>query len=1145
MVRIGILGALQVRDSSGRLTPVGGPRVRALLAVLALDAGRVVPAGVLIDRLWDDAPAGAANALQSTVSRLRAVLQAAGIAIESEPRGYRLALARDAIDALAFERLAAEGSRALRIGDPELAARRLREALDLWHGPALADLTDTDFGAAMAGRLEELRRTATLDRIEADLDVGGGPELTAELRSLADADPLAERTQALLMRALYMAGQQAGALAVYARTREALAAELGVDPSPELEQTYLAVLRQELPSRSGPEPSTFRAAPQQAARVRLPAQLTSFVGREKETGLIADLLTEERLVTLTGAGGVGKTRLAIECAARLSEAMPHGVWLTELGPLADPAEVPDAVLSALGLGGGALLSAGNPGSGGLEANPMDRLAVALASHEALLVLDNCEHLIDAAATLAAAVLADCPRVRILATSREPLGITGEVIYSVPPLESPPELGGPGPADVLAYPAARLFADRAAAGAGFAVDEDTAPDVARICRALDGIPLAIELAAARLRTLSPAQVAERLGERFTLLTAGSRTAAARHKTLRAVVDWSWEMLSGPERMLARRLAVFRGGATLEAGQRICAGLLSGEEDLPAYEVVDVLAALVDKSLVIADWSAPLASSGATGHDGAGRRYRMLETIREYCLEKLTEAGEPDQVSRAHAEYFLRLAQAAEPELRRAGQLHWMRVLLAENENLSTAVRWAIDRRDADLALRLAGALGYYWFLRGRHVELRPLAEALLTLAWPGWRQEQAADSDRPAADRPLVAAEHAWAVVCCVIVVISQTLEMDRVRALLLAATEAADSAAEPPHPMMVMARPVIAQLDLDFDGALASLGPALESPDVWVAALARVLRAGIACSQGRLDDAAADCATAERAFRDLGERWGAASALIQRGYVAGLRGDHNAEIAALNEAAKLAHEISAAEDDEVDLLGQLALAQMASGRLEAARIELDRARKLAERIGHDDSWLKAISADLARLSGDLVGARASYEAALRELDRRSKPFKGIKAVAQAGLALVALAEGNRAEAADLLSAALRDASESGAAMTIATVLEATAAFGLVDGKEGGDTIAGGLSDRAEHAATLLGAAHGVRGGADPGHPDVAAVTVAARDALGQAGFDDRYARGQGLSHAEAVSLASACLPANTCPDADMALGQQASGSSGE
>ena len=1137
-VRVGILGALEVRDESGKLVPVAGPRVRALLSVLALEADRVVPADVLISRLWDAPPPGAANALQSTMSRLRAALRPAGIGVESRPPGYRIALPADVIDALAFERLAADGSTALRAGDPELAARLLRRGLDLWHGPALADLADTVFGTARASGLEDVRRTACLDLAEANLELGGGPELAAELRSLADADPLAERPQALLMRALYSAGRQAEALAVYARARESLAAELGVDPSPELEQTYLAVLRQELPARSRAEPTTtLTVSPDQAVSVRLPAQLTSFVGREKETAQITDLLSGERLVTLTGAGGVGKTRLAVECAARMAETRPHGAWLTELGPLADPAEVPGAILGTLGLGGGARLAGGTPGAGAeRDLDPTERLVGALAGRELLLVLDNCEHLVDAAAVLAATVLAGCPRVRILATSREPLGITGEVVYPVPPLDSPPDRGAPGPADILGYPAARLFADRAAAAAGFAVDEGTAPDVARICRALDGIPLAIELAAARLRTLSPGQVAERLGDRFTLLTGGSRTAAARHKTLRAVVDWSWEMLSGPERMLARRLAVFRGGATLEAAQRVCAGLPTGAPDLPREDAVDVLAALVDKSLVIADREeADGVSAGATGQSGAGRRYRMLETIREYCLERLTESGELDLVRRAHAGYFLDLAQTAEPELRRADQLRWMRVLITENENLIAAVRWGCDQRDADLALRLAGALGYFWFLRGRHWEHRPLAVAVLGLAWPGWQRGPAAEGTRSATDRPEVAAEHAWAVLSCAIVVIGQTWDLDRVRWLLLAAIEAAEAGAAPSHPMMVMARPLNAQLDLDFDGALELLGPALDSPDPWVAALALVLRGGILCSQGLLDDAAADCAKAERAFRDLGERWGAASALVQRGYVAGLRGDRDTEITALTRAARFAQEMSA-EDDCADLFGQLALARMAAGELDAARADLVRARTIAEQIGHDDTWLDAIGADLKRLTGDLTGARASYEVALRQLSQRARPFQRIRAFALAGLALVAVAEGNLADAAAVLNDALGVAAVSGAAMGVATVLEATAAFCLAEGTEVVATGAGEPVRRAERAATLLGAAHGVRGGADPSHPDVATVTARATRALGQESFDRGYARGRGMSQDDAIGFASTCLGRGT--ETAFNIGQQ-------
>jgi predicted ATPase/DNA-binding SARP family transcriptional activator len=1101
-VRIGILGALEVRDASGRPLPVSGPRVRALLAVLALEAGRVIPAEVLISRLWDDPPTGAANALQAAVSRLRTGLQAAGLdggLVEFRPPGYRLALPPAAVDALEFERLAGGGARSLRDGDPGVAARRLREALDLWHGPALADLAGTEFGSAQAARLEDLRRAATLDRIEADLALGGGSGLIAELRALADADPLAERPQALLMRALYAAGQQAQALAVYARARETLADQLGLDPSPELEQTHLAILRQQLPARQRSEPAVPSAGDaadrEPPPGTGLPARLTSFVGREKETAQVAALLAASRLVTLTGPGGVGKTRLAIECAAGRDERIPGRVWLVELAPLSDPAEVSGAVLGALGLRGSKLLTAAGPGSGGRDVQPLGRLVAVIGNREALLVLDNCEHLVAAAAELAAALLAGCPQLRILATSREPLAITGEVVYAVPPLDSPPEQPVLTPADVLGYPAARLFADRAAAAAGFELDTANTAEVTRICRALDGIPLAIELAAARLRTLSPAQVADRLGDRFALLTAGDRTASARHKTLRAVMDWSWEMLSGQERLLARRLAVFHGGATLEAVQQVCAE----PGDLPAGQIVDTMAGLVDKSLVTADQRA----------GGPGPRYQMLETVRQYCLERLVGSGEQPTVRRGHARYFLRLAETAEPELRRSDQLRWMRVLITENENLHAALRFAVDAADADLALRIAGALGYYWFLRGRYREQRPTAEAVLSLAWPGWQQTSTTVTQPPA-----VAAEHAWAIACCAITVVSDSWDVEPVRPLLVAAIEAGEAAPASVHPMMVLLRPLLAMLDGDFDTALHLLGPVAASADPWSAAMAQVVRAETACNMGRLDDAAADCETAEQAFRALGERWGMATATIQRGLVAGLRGDHRSEIATMEHGIRVLAEELSADEDLPDLLGQMALSRMATGNREGARAELERALGLAKQIGHDDAWLRALCGQLARMDRDLAAARRWYEAALGDLQKRSKPFQQYHAMAMAGLALVALAEGNVPEAASLLGTALQAAVESRAAPGIATVLEALAAFAL--GRQD--------RERAERAATLLGAAHGVRGGADPQHPEIAPVVTAARTVLGDDGFGRCYAHGRGLTLDEVLSFAGAGLP---------------------
>ena len=384
------------------------------------------------------------------------------------------------------------------------------------------------------------------------------------------ADPLAERPRALLMRALYADGRQAEALQVY---QEALGGQLGVDPSPQLEEVYLGVLRQTLTGRDGGS----RAAPAAPGGGPRPANLreplTSFVGRDADVERVLELLARDRLVTLTGPGGVGKTRLASEAAAVLAARRPPGpgnapagVRFVELAPVTCAADVPYAVLDALGLRDGGMLGGADRGRRAESPDPAGRLLSALRPRNALLVLDNCEHVVGAAATLAHTLLARCPGVRTLATSREPLAIGGERLWSVAPLAVPPgRREDLTPGEIGAYPAVRLLLDRAAAAqAGVELTATSAGRLASICRMLDGMPLAIELAAPRLRTLSPAQLAERLGDRFRLLTGGSRAAMPRHQTLRAVVDWSWELLSEPERVLARRLAVFPGALNFPNG-----------------------------------------------------------------------------------------------------------------------------------------------------------------------------------------------------------------------------------------------------------------------------------------------------------------------------------------------------------------------------------------------------------------------------------------------------------------------------------------------------------------------------------------------------------------------------------------------------
>ena len=626
-----MLGAVELWGPDGSPVALGGARPRALLAALALSVGRAVPFEQLVDAVYGEEPPGnAQHALQSQVSRLRALLPAGSLA--RHPVGYVLTLDPDEIDAHRFERLAVSGRELLALGDHANARKALTEALDLWRGPA------------PTVRLGDLRLSALEDRIETDLALGR-PDI-AELRQLSEEHPYRERLRGQLMRALAADGRPGEALASFDDARRTLADEFGADPSAELADAHLAVLRGANPARP------------------VPAQLTSFVGRDNEIRQVTSLLGRSRLVTIIGPGGAGKTRLAIESARRLGE-----VCFVELAELGDSAQVPQAVIGALGLRDAGLFS------GGESPDPVARLVSGLTERRILLVLDNCEHVVDGAARLARRLLAACPGLRMLATSREALGLTGESLCPLPPLATPDTI--------------RLFEERAhAVRPGYRLD---AGAVGRICAAVDGLPLGIELAAARLRSFELDEVEARLRQ----LSHGDRTAEPRHQTLRAVVAWSWDLLDADERTMAKRLSVFAGGARLSAAEEVCG--------LPA----DVLAGLVDKSLVEVN---------------AGR-YRMLETVRAFCVDQLGD--EQEQARRSHAAYFLRLAEEAEPRLRTRDQLDWLATLTAEHANLMAALRWAVGA-DREIALRLAANTAWYLYLRGLRSEGLPLVVELITL-----------------------------------------------------------------------------------------------------------------------------------------------------------------------------------------------------------------------------------------------------------------------------------------------------------------------------------------------------------------------------------------------------------------------------------
>ncbi|WP_326766819.1 winged helix-turn-helix domain-containing protein [Streptomyces sp. NBC_01591] len=796
-----ILGATEARDENGSVLPVGGTRLRALLAALALRAGRPVPVADLVDDIWAaDPPHDAPAALQALVGRLRRVLGRDAIA--STHGGYRLEAGPDDVDLHVFERLSRQGTEELDAGDPVTAARTLRTALALWRGPVLADLPDRDHGHGL--RPEGHRLAALERRIEADLrcaatgtDGGAGPDagprtLVPELMELTAAHPYDERFRAQLIRALRAEGRQADALAAYEDARRALADDLGTDPGPELTALHGELLAPPHIAHIPAAPSTARQQHPQYLQYPRPLdprpfdpsgpavvhgnlrpRLTSFVGREPELRSIRADLTRSRLVTLTGPGGSGKTRLAEEAAAHgdpvptgptsptspassTSPTSPSDAWIAELASVDDPVDVPGAVLSALGLRETALLRDNNRDGQPPRTDPTGLLVEHLAHcsriRPYLLILDNCEHVIDAAATLAETLLTHCPQLRILATSREPLGVPGESVRPV----------GPLPAD----PAHRLFAERArAVRPDFDPEQETAHDleaVAEICRRLDGQPLAIELAAARLRMLSPRQIADRLDDRFLLLTGGSRTVLPRQQTLRAVVDWSWDLLDEDERTALRQVSVFAGGWDLQAAEAVITPGAAPAGSVPAGGVrtaeaparlstADLIGALVDKSLVV-------ATPTATGE----MRYRLLETIHEYATERAAEAPEiRAAAASAHTAHFVALVEEAEPRLRSGDQLPWIERLETELDNIRAVLhRTVVTSPSEPEAVRLVLGMGWFWWLRNFRSEGLIWTERAVALGpepaddsdpryWPRMQLEMLryflAVESRPAAD----------------------------------------------------------------------------------------------------------------------------------------------------------------------------------------------------------------------------------------------------------------------------------------------------------------------------------------------------------------------------------------------------------------
>ncbi|MEU5303674.1 BTAD domain-containing putative transcriptional regulator [Streptomyces noursei] len=1043
-MQIGILGPFEVRTADGVLTDVPGARLRGLLIALALEAGHLVPKATLIDWIWGEhPPADATNALQRLVSRLRKVLPEKSV--EGQPNGYRLTVAPDAVDAVRFERLV---GRARDDDDP----RRLREALALWRGAALQDVGLRDSAAfdAAVTRLDGMRLTAMEDRFDAEIGLGRGGDLVTELTDLVAAHPVRERLVAALMRALVATGRDTEALLVYQRTRENLANTLGVDPSPELSAVHVALLRGEL------------GRPAEHRRTNVRAELTSFVGKDADVAAVRELTAEHRLTTLIGPGGSGKTRLATETARTLLDDLPDGAWLVELAAVGADGDVAHATLAALGLRDALL------GEAPSDAEPTDRAVAAVRDRAMLLILDNCEHVIESAAAFAHRMLGECRRLRILATSREPLGIIGEALWPVAPLALPAEDADPD--EIASSPAVRLLRSRAGAvRKDLVADARTLSTMARICRALDGMPLAIELAAARSRTLSLDQLAHRLDDRFRLLTGGSRTALPRHRTLRAVIDWSWELLTDAERTVLRRLSVFSGGASLEAAERVCAGGAVG-----TGQVLDLLTALTEKSLVLAEGDrAP--------------RYRMLGTVKEYAEQRLAEAGEAEPTRRAHLACFTELAAAAEPHLRRAGQLEWLAVLTAEHDNIGAAMRGALAAGDADGAMRLAAAAGWYWWLGGHKAEGNELIMAAVAL--PG---------EVPAETRALVYA--------FVVQFVTSGQQGDQYRAAeWIHRAYAISRGVRSRHPALEFVVPLERMLQAP-EAFLPALEPLLAHEDPWVCAMARLHLGKTRIMLGHAGrDADAHLEAALTEFRALGERWGIAFARTELAERLAVRGDFAGACAHYEQAVAVVTEVGAIED-AVRMRSLQAQLYWLLGDAESSAAAMAEAQRYAERAAWPNvlAELALAQAELARWNGDAAQAHRQLDLATALLgDDAGRAI--VRAILQDLLGYLAT---DHDEARTHRIAAFRAASEAGHAPLIARALVGTADLALRD-------------EQYEQAARLLAASARVRGLPDRSQPDVARIEQAARHHLGAARFTEATQEG---TRADWRDLATRTLP---------------------
>ncbi|MFF6877456.1 BTAD domain-containing putative transcriptional regulator [Streptomyces sp. NPDC012474] len=1077
-MRFGVLGPLAVWTAQGRQVRVPELKVRALLTALLVHRGRPVSVDRLIDDLWgENLPNNPVGVLQNKVWQLRRALEDAAPGgrdlVVSRAPGYELRVPSGAVDADRFTDLTA---RARRSTDPRARTKLLTEALALWRGAAFADFVDEEFARNAAGRLEEQRLTALEEQAETRLELGEHALVADELADLVALHPLRERLRTAHIRALYLAGRQSAALTSYAELRERLAEDLGVDPSPELASLHQAILTQSPDLAAVPSPSTTAARPP----TNLPAPPVDLIGRDALVERLRELVDRHRLVTLTGSGGVGKTRLALATAAGLGPAFPGGVRLAEFASLdrspTSATEVHQVVEAVLGVRDD-ITSRTAPDGDPLSSTA--RVVHALGDERTLLVLDNCEHVVEPVAELAARLLKAAPRLHLMTTSQAPLNVGGEQLVEVPPLTLPQSADGLSTEDALRFSAVELFAARASAAAPrFRLSEETIGLVVSICRRLDGIPLALEMAATRVRALGVRELAARLDDRFTVLAAGTRDAPARHRTLRAVIDWSCDLLGTRERAVLHRLAVHADGCSLAAAEELCAG-----PGVDRAEVLDLLARLVDCSLVVV----------TDGVDGP--RYRLLESVTAYCLEQLREAGELEALQVRHRAYYTCVAERARPHLRGHGQREWLRRLDAETANLRTALESAVHSEDGEGALRLVNALAWYWHLRGRNREAeRSLATALSLV---------------PRAPATPAVAEATAGLGGTRLLLGGSKDPLAEYRAALRPYEELDEPAGEA-HARWFLGSNLYGVGDLTPSEELIerALMTFRSLEDRWGTAAALSSQAFIAKLRGDFGTLRRYGEQSLAIFRELGDRWGQLRAMVPLQTLAEVVGDYRQAGRLLRDGLRMAEDLGLWPEVSFHLSGLGRISLLTRDYAMAGEYH-ERARRLAVEQSDDfgEQFAEIGLGMGARRQGDLDTAEHHMRNVL-DVHRRMGYQPGVPSLILAELGFIAELRGDVRTAQTLQRDGLAAARESGDPRAVALGLE---------GLAGAELLAG----RAERAARLLGAAAAARARVGTPLPegerdDVDRIASGARARLGEDGFTAAFEQGGTLSPEEAA-----------------------------